>query len=162
MSQPTTSHNEKVRRGEWTMDEKKNKFCDYILDLLTSKRTRLCIEQNYSMIQIKDEVEAELNIPHHAQGSPQPNEEPSTAMGYNNSEAKNEAPVPDCESVWVSNCKRHLIEYREEANEAICDDLTEQTDLEEIHLRVYCAASTTIEQSDLKINTEANSTHRKL
>ncbi|KAL3273153.1 hypothetical protein HHI36_014607 [Cryptolaemus montrouzieri] len=127
---------------------------------------------------IKANNKAELNILHHAQGSPQPDEESSTASENSNYETKNESSAPDCESVWVSNYKRHLIEYRamdpnrrprlpkiaykqglnvslKEANEAICDDLTEQTDLEEIYLRMYCAASTTIEQSGMKINTEA-------
>ncbi|KAL3268665.1 hypothetical protein HHI36_007768 [Cryptolaemus montrouzieri] len=130
---------------------------------------------NVIVRQIKDEVEAELNILHHAQGSPPPDEEPSTASEDNNYDTKNEVPAPDCESVWVSNCKRHLIEclgmdpnklpglpkiaYKlglnlplKEANEAICYDLT---NLEKIHLRMYCAALTTIEQSGLKINTEA-------
>ncbi|KAL3279411.1 hypothetical protein HHI36_016922 [Cryptolaemus montrouzieri] len=133
MSQPTTSHNEKVRRKKWTMDENKRILRSYfrVTNLETDKtmyRTKLFqnviahiphlrefTEQriadqrrviilnnllpNVIVGQIKDEVEAELNILHHAQGSPQPDEEPSTAGEDNNYETKNEAPAPDCESV---------------------------------------------------------------
>ncbi|KAL3278303.1 hypothetical protein HHI36_013636 [Cryptolaemus montrouzieri] len=146
MSQPTTSHNEKVRRKRWTMDENKQILRSYfrVTNLETDKtmyRTKLFqdvidhiphlrefTEQriadqrrviilnnllpNVIVKQIKDEVEAELNILHHTQGSPQPDEESSTASEDSNNNGKNESPTPDCESVWVSNYKRHLIEYR--------------------------------------------------
>ncbi|KAL3266328.1 hypothetical protein HHI36_010505 [Cryptolaemus montrouzieri] len=109
--QPTTSHNEKLRMR---MDENKQILRVYfrVTNLEADKtmyRTKLfhdviahiphLREFTEQLRQIKDEVEAELNIQHHAQGSTQPDEEPSTASEDNNSEAKNEAPEPDCESV---------------------------------------------------------------
>ncbi|KAL3266240.1 hypothetical protein HHI36_010421 [Cryptolaemus montrouzieri] len=98
MSQPTPSHNEKVRRKIWTMDENKQILRSYfrVTNLETYKTT-----YRTKLFQTKDDKE-----------SAQPDEEPSTAREDNNSEAKNEVPAPDCESVWVSNYERHLIEYR--------------------------------------------------